>query len=221
MIIWMVEKIHHTGANKILKILEEPPDKTLFLLIAEHHELLLPTILSRTQLVKFPKYSDEEIEQGLVMLGGCSADDAHNAKLAADGNMTEGLKIVGEGNSNEEHFKVFRDWMRVCYRKDVQAMVKMAAEFNSGGRENMKRFLLYSLRVTRYCALNNLGLNDYVNSDGEEMSFINAFTPYINHRNVHLFAEEFNDSVYHIERNANGSLLFLDISLKAMKWLKM
>lgn len=221
MIIWMVEKIHHTGANKILKILEEPPDKTLFLLIAEHHELMLPTILSRTQLVKFPKYTDEEIEQGLVMLSGCTATDAHNAKLAADGNMTEGLKIVGEGNSNEEHFILFRDWMRVCYKRDVQSMVKMAAEFNSGGRENMKRFLLYSLRVTRYCALNNLGLSDYVNSDGEEMSFINAFTPFINPKNVHLFAEEFNDSVYHIERNANGSLLFLDISLKAMKWLRM
>lgn len=221
MIIWMVEKIHHTGANKILKILEEPPDKTLFLLIAEHHELMLPTILSRTQLVKFPKYTDEEIEQGLVMLSGCTATDAHNAKLAADGNMTEGLKIVGEGNSNEEHFILFRDWMRVCYKRDVQSMVKMAAEFNSGGRENMKRFLLYSLRVTRYCALNNLGLSDYVNSDGEEMSFINAFTPYINPKNVHLFAEEFNDSVYHIERNANGLILFLDLSLKAMFWLRM
>lgn len=221
MIIWMIEKIHHTGANKILKILEEPPDKTLFLLIAEHHELMLPTILSRTQLVKFPRYTDEEIEQGLITLKGCSAAEARNAKLMADGNMTEALKIVEEGSSHDDLFIVFRDWMRVCYSKDVKTAVKMAADFNSTGRENMKKFLLYSLRIARFCTLNNFGLGDHVNTEGEELNFVNSFTPYINPKNVHLFAEEFNDAVYHIERNANGSLLFLDISLKAMKWLRM
>lgn len=221
MIIWMIEKIHHTGANKILKILEEPPDKTLFLLIAEQHELMLPTILSRTQLVKFPRYTDEEIEQGLIVLKGCSTEEARNAMFMADGNMTEALKIVEDGSSHDDLFIVFRDWMRVCYSKDVKTAVKMAADFNSTGRENMKKFLLYSLRIARFCTLNNFGLGDHVNTEGEELNFVNSFTPYINPKNVHLFAEEFNDAVYHIERNANGSLLFLDISLKAMKWLRM
>jgi DNA polymerase III subunit delta' len=220
MIIWMVEKIHHTGANKILKILEEPPDKTLFILITEQHELILPTILSRTQLIKFPRYTDNDIEEGLAKLAGCSDDEARNARLMADGNMTEALHIIAEGSSHDELFITFRDWMRICYRRDVQGAVKMAAELNSQGREYMKKFLLYALRVTRFCTLNNFGLTDYINTEGDEKKFVNDFTRFINPSNVHLFASEFSDAIYHIERNANGSILFLDISLKAMKWLK-
>ncbi len=221
MIIWMIEKIHHTGANKILKILEEPPDKTLFILISEQHDLILPTILSRTQLVKFPKYGDDEIEAGLIELSGCTPDEAKSAKFLADGNMTEALKIVSDGDSHSDLFIKFRDWMRICYRKDVSAVAKMATEFNGSGRENMKKFLLYALRVVRFCTLNNFGLESNINSEGEEMTFVKGFTPFINPKNVHLFAEEFNEAIYHIERNASGTILFTDISLKAMKWLKM
>lgn len=220
MIIWMVEKIHHTGANKILKILEEPPDKTLFILITEQHELILPTILSRTQIVKFLRYSDREIEEGLAMLTACSPEEARNARLMADGNMTEAMHIVSEGSSHDELFIAFRDWMRICYKRDVPAAVKMAAELNSQGREYMKKFLLYVLRVTRFCTLNNFGVSEYINTEGDERKFVNDFTRFINPGNVHLFAEEFSDAIYHIERNANGSIQFLDISLKAMKWLK-
>lgn len=220
MIIWMVEKIHHTGANKILKILEEPPDKTLFILITEQHELILPTILSRTQLIKFSRYTDKEIEEGLTKLTNCSEDEARNARLMADGNMTEAMHIVAEGSSHDELFITFRDWMRICYRRDVPGAVKMAADLSSQGREYMKKFLSYALRVTRFCTLNNFGLAEYINTEGDERKFVNDFTRFINPSNVHLFASEFSDAIYHIERNASGSILFLDISLKAMKWLK-
>ncbi|HLO91429.1 MAG TPA: hypothetical protein VK172_09715 [Lentimicrobium sp.] len=221
MIIWMVEKIHHTGANKILKILEEPPDKTLFILITEQQDQLLPTIISRTQLIKFPRYSDEEIEEGLHKLTGSTIEEARNARFMADGNMTEGLHIIADGSSHNELFITFRDWMRICYRRDIAAAVKMASDLNSNGREYMKKYLLYALRVTRYCTLNNFGLTGYINAEGEEKKFVSDFTRFINPSNVDLFANEFNDAIYHIERNANGSILFLDISLKAMKWLRM
>lgn len=220
MIIWMVEKIHHTGANKILKILEEPPDKTLFILISEQHELLLPTILSRTQMVKFSKYSNDELEKGVIALTNCSAEEAISAKLLAEGNMTEALRIIREGESHKELFLMFRDWMRMCFKKDIQSIYKMSSDFNSMGRENMKKFLIYALRVTRFCTLNNFGLSGQINTEGEEKKFINDFTRFINPNNVQLFTKEFNESIYHIERNAHGTLLFMDISLKAMQWLK-
>lgn len=220
MIIWMAEKIHNQGANKILKILEEPPDKTLFILVSEQQDLLLPTIISRTQLVKFPKYTDDEIQQGLLQLTGCTQEEASNARFMADGNMTEALHIIEDGSSHNELFITFRDWMRICYKRDIASAVKIASDINSGGREYMKKFLLYALRVTRYCTLNNFGLTGYINAEGEEKKFVNDFTTFINESNVEKFAAEFNNSIYHVERNANGSILFLDLSLKAMKWLR-
>lgn len=220
MIIWMVEKIHLQGANKILKILEEPPDKTLFILITEQQEQILPTILSRTQLVKFPKYSDREIEEGLVYLTGCTVEEARNASFMAEGNLTEAINIIHEGESHNELFLKFRDWMRICWKQDIKAATDMADDLKSSGREYMKRFLMYALRIVRYCTLNNFNVTPFINIEGEEKKFVTDFTKFINPSNVHLFQQEFNDAIYHVERNAHGSILFLDISLKAMKWLK-
>lgn len=221
MIIWMIDKIHHQGANKILKILEEPPDKTLFILITEQQDLILPTIISRTQLIKFPKYSDAEITQGLIALTGCSQEDAHSAQFMAEGNMTEAINIINEGESHNEIFLKFRDWMRICWKGDVLSASKMADEIKNSGREYMKRFLIYALKVVRNCTLNNFNLTNYINIEGDEKKFVNDFTRFINPSNVNLFQKEFNDAIYHVERNAHGSILFMDMSLKAMKWLKM
>lgn len=220
MIIWMAEKIHQQGANKILKILEEPPDKTLFILITEQQEQILPTILSRTQMVKFPKYSDSELEEGLVTITGCSPDEAKSAVIMAEGNMTEAIQIINRGESHDELFVKFREWMRICWRKDVKAASTMADEQRALGREYTKRFLQYALKIVRYCTLNNFNVTSYINIEGEELKFVNDFTRFINPSNVHLFQREFNDAIYHVERNAHISILFLDVSLKVMQWLR-
>ncbi len=220
MIIWMAEKIHQQGANKILKILEEPPDKTLFILITEQQEQILPTILSRTQMVKFPKYSDSELEEGLVTITDCSPDEAKSAVIMAEGNMTEAIQIINRGESHDELFVKFREWMRICWRKDVKAASTMADEHRALGREYTKRFLQYALKIVRYCTLNNFNVTSYINIEGEELKFVNDFTRFINPSNVHLFQREFNDAIYHVERNAHISILFLDVSLKVMQWLR-
>ncbi len=219
MIIWMIEKIHHQGANKILKILEEPPDKTLFILISESQDQILPTILSRTQLIKFPKYSDNEIMAGLTTLTGCGSEEAKNAAFMAEGNMTEAINIINEGEKHYEIFLKFREWMRICWKKDIKAALVISDELRSSGREYMKRFFQYALRIVRYCTLNNFNVTDYLNVEGEERKFVLDFTKIINPSNVQLFQKEFNDAIYHIERNAHGSILMMDISLKAMKWV--
>jgi DNA polymerase-3 subunit delta' len=219
MIIWMVEKIHHSGANKILKILEEPPDKTLFLLITEQLDLILPTIISRTQLVKFPKYDDAALEQGVMALSGCTPEEAADARFMADGNMTMALSSIRNGDSYAGLFIQFRDWMRLCFTKNISALVKMSSEFSGQGRENMKRFFHYALRIVHLCMLHQHGLRGHINAAGEELEFISKFSPYINPSNIQ-FTEAFNEAIYHIERNASGSIMFLDLSLKSIKWLK-
>ncbi len=221
MIIWLVEKIHHQGANKILKILEEPPDKTLFILITEQQEQILPTILSRTQLLKFPKYSDEEIKSGVMSIHSCTPEQAVTATGLADGNMIEAYRIVSEGESQKELFLLFRDWMRACFREDLLNISKVADELKDNGREFTKRFFQYALRIARYCTHKNYNLKEYIHAEGEEMEFVMKFSPYINPLNVEYFINEFNTAIYHIERNAHIPMMVMDISLKSMKWLKM
>lgn len=221
MIIWMIEKINIAAANKILKMLEEPPDKTLFILISENHELIIPTIVSRTQLVKFPVYKTSEVLSGVMQLTGCEEADARNAAYLADGSLTEAIRLINDDESNSEIFLRFRGWMRACFSGDIQTAFKMSADINGKGREYMKRFLIYGLRVARLCTLNTYGLNTYLNAEGEELEFLTKFTAFINPRNYDLITKEFNDSIHHIERNANGGLVFSDISLKLIKWLKL
>ncbi len=221
MIIWMVEKIHHQGANKILKILEEPPDKTLFILITEQQELILPTILSRTQLVKFPRYTNDDLKAGLMQITGCNAEQAKNATGLAEGNLTEAIRIVGEGDTENELFIIFRNWMRLCYRDDIVGIQRIADELKDNGREFTKRFFQYALKVCRYCTFNNFKLPNLISAEGEEEEFITKFSPFINPSNVEFFIKEFNEAIYHTERNAHISLMIMDISLKSMKWLKL
>jgi len=221
MIIWMVEKLFHAAAPKILKILEEPPDKTLFILIAEQQDLILPTILSRTQLVKFSRLSDEEIVQAVISRKGCLPEEASQVKYLADGNLNAALKILETGETDQANFEMFRTWMRLCFKPDIREIYKFTSDFTSLGREKQKSLLSYGLKVTRYCILNRFGNNNSIKTVGDELKFIHSFTPFINQANAAILAEAFNTGIYHIERNGNASIIYMDLSLQLIKWLKM
>lgn len=221
MIIWMVEKLFHAAAPRLLKILEEPPEKTLFILIAEHSEQILPTILSRTQLVKFPRLSDEELTAALMVHTSCTAEEAAQVKYVADGNLNLAVKMIETGESDVADFELFRKWMRICYRKDLPSAYQLSIEFNKMGREKQKKFFGYCLKATRYCLLRNFNNNDQIRAEGEELKFVGDFAPFINQANVVLLAEAFNKSHYHIERNGSANNIFLDTSIQVMRWLRM
>ena len=187
MIIWMVEKLYYSAAPKILKILEEPPDKTLFILIADEPDQIIKTILSRLLMVKIPK---SDILQ-------------HNA-------------------AEEEtiHFTVFRTWMRNCYTGKVAELIAFASEIAKTGREKEKSFLIYALKIIGYCASMNYGQKLPPGVDGEELKFIRDFSPFITSAKLVEFNSLLNDAIYHIERNAHGATLFLDLSLKFVRQFK-
>jgi len=186
MVIWMVEKLFHAAAPKILKILEEPPEKTLFILISEEPDQVIKTILSRTQMVRIPK-------------------------------------SVIRSERNEEdlnHFVAFRQWMRDCKSNKVPELVRFASEIAKSGREKQKSFLAYSLKTIGLCASWNYIRQAAEGVEGEEQIFITKFSPFIRPGNLLEFNTLFNDAIYHIERNAHPSTLFLDLSLKITLLLK-
>jgi len=220
MIIWMVEKLFHAAAPKILKILEEPPDKTLFILISQQSDQILPTILSRTQLVKFNRLSDQELVEALTAHTNCTPAEANEVKYLADGNLNAAVKILETGESGKANFEFFRKWMRLCFRNDIREISLLTTEFSSLGREKQKSLMSYAMNVIRFCINNRAGGQGQIRAEGEELKFINDFTPFIHPLNAASLYDEFNKAYYHIERNGSATILFMDLSLQSMKWLK-
>lgn len=182
MILWMVEKLFYTAAPKLLKILEEPPDKTLFILVSEDPDQIISTIRSRTLLVKIPKSDIRRKEP----------EDSAN-------------------------FTTFRNWMRLCFAKDVIALVNWSGEVAKAGRENQKSLLRYALKIIESCTSINYGNEKVVIADVEELKFIQKISPFFNSQNIISFTQLFNTAIYHVERNGHAPTLFLDVSLQAIR----
>jgi DNA polymerase-3 subunit delta' len=219
-IIWMVEKLYYAAAPKLLKILEEPPDKTLFLLVSEQHDMILNTILSRTQLVKFRKYRDEDLIKELVKVNGCTPAHARKIAVMADGNYKAALELAVNTDDENYNFISLRKWLLSCYFYKVPEIVSFVDEISVIGREKQKDFLNYGLFVLRSCLLVNYDNEQMVNLDDEEKTFVVKLSKIITSGHVGIISEEFSKAVYHIERNAAPKILFMDLSLKVAKLIK-
>ncbi|MDY0343343.1 MAG: DNA polymerase III subunit delta [Lentimicrobium sp.] len=220
MIIWMVERIYHAAAPRILKILEEPPDKTLFVLITENPDLIPVTILSRTQMIHFAPLPDDKLVEGLIRIKQISGTAAEKVKFRAGGNLNSALQLVESGDADEHNFIFFRNWMRLCYVNNFASIHKLSADFMKLGREKQKSLLNYSLNIARYCLLMNYGLEANIRSEGDEMEFIRKFSDFIHPGNIEPISAAFDESIENIERNANGNILFINLSIKMTMWLK-
>lgn len=220
MLIWMPELMNATASNKLLKILEEPPDKTIFIMVTENQEQLLPTVLSRTQLVQLGRISAEEIMQGLIDREGASADEARKAAAFASGSYSVAMEYLNHVVDGDSDFTSFSHWMRICYKRNVPEAIKWAESMAGNGREIQKKFLEYSLHMVRECMVLNYAGEDMTHLYGEEEQFADKFSPFINERNVVELTEELNKAHYDLSRNANSKILFLDLSFKVFKLLK-
>lgn len=219
MIIWMSEKLYHAAAPKLLKILEEPPDKTLFLLVCEDHEQMISTIISRTQIIKLPRISEKDIVQTLIEKHNISPKRAHEISRMAEGNYIEARRFSGD-NQDDYNFVKMRDWLRFCYKDNIAELIKWSEEIARIGREKQKDFLINSIRILRESMLISSGLQDMIRTDGEEHKFASDFAPFIHQKNAEIIINEINDAVFHVERNANARILFLDLSLKMAELIK-
>lgn len=222
-LIWMVERLYHQAAPKLLKILEEPENKTLFILIAENSDKMLGTILSRTQLVKIPPLSEKMIKDQLIKDFDVSEKEAEDIAAISEGNYIRTVNLFQEKEELDDMLKNFELMFRSMvdlgrtsnYSKvrflDVQ---EMFSDMISKGREAQKYFISFILRMVRNILMMNIGNDVIVKATEDERHLINHFQEFINLKNANPVMEECNRAIYHIERNGNSALIFTDLYLK-------
>jgi DNA polymerase III subunit delta' len=212
LIIWLPELMNLNAANAILKILEEPPQKTIFLLVANNSENMLATIQSRTQLVLVRPFQDEEIIHFLTENVKIAPEQASKIAILADGSMNEALRLVNDTQDLSQD--TFRDWMRICFRFDIANMIKEADKFSDLEKEAQKSLLQYGINMLREAFAYKFGGENLVRADKQMLDFIKNFSKVIHEYNVEMLCEKFSESFFHLERNANSKILFLNLSLQ-------
>jgi DNA polymerase-3 subunit delta' len=210
MLIWQPELMHDATANAILKILEEPPAKTVFLLVANQIEKMLVTILSRTQKVVVRAFDDSEITQYLQEKGGYSLEKATEAAYLAEGSLQEAIRLIDEVQDDQQTF--FKEWMRECYKGDYQAILKRSEDFKGWGREAQKSLMQYSLGIVRESLISKYSPNvSHVTPSKQE--FIQNFGKIIHANNAEKLYKDINETYYHLERNASPHITFVSLSM--------
>ena len=212
MLIWLPELMDAAAANKLLKVLEEPEPMTAFLLVGHDAERILPTIISRTQLVKVPALAPDDVAQALRSRFELQAAEAQAIALRSDGDLLEAVAMAEK--SEEELFVFFRDWLRACYANKVNDAVQFSEGFSKLGREQQKALMRYALFLIRQCFYQKQGVPQLVKAFGQEMDFVQKFSALLNERNTEGIRRELESAHGHLERNANPKVLFMDLSYK-------
>jgi DNA polymerase III subunit delta' len=219
MFVWMAEQMNATFANKILKILEEPPARTLFILLTESPDKLLITIRSRTQLVRIPRISSDDLTSYLITSHQIDPQKALTIANFSEGNYLEVLETLEFAEEKGTYTEWFIQMMRSSYKKDVHGMMNWADGLSKENRERQKQFISYALHMFRLSIMTNyLGI-EFVNASEEEVKFLKNFAPFISGNNIREFFKTFNDGYYHIERNAQSKILFTQLCFQTMRYI--
>lgn len=212
-ILWMAEKISDTISSTLLKTLEEPEPQTLFLLVSENPDQISATILSRTQIVRVPALTTEELENGLQTHYGLAQETAHPLAEAAHGNLCRALSDWRGHEAEEQHEAYFTRWMRSCYKADVPDLLDLSEQLSRLGREPLRSFLRFALEKIRLCLLCHEGCGVMAHMPADQQAFIRNFSPFITAENAPVYYRIINDAIYFVARNANISNLMTDASL--------
>lgn len=220
MIIWMADKMNTEASNKLLKLLEEPPVKTLFILITENEKNILQTILSRCQVINFNPLKSSEIEQALIEKHNCDRSNAGLLAKRAQGNYNKALQLLQNTNDVLPFEKWFVQWVRAAFRAKgnaavIQELIEWSEELAALGREQQKQFLEYCIEIFRQALLLNYSTPDLVYYQTTVDKFkLENFAPFVNGANIQEIFTELSNAIYYIERNGNGKMIFTDLSIK-------
>jgi DNA polymerase-3 subunit delta' len=220
LVFWLPEKMNATSANMLLKLIEEPPPKTLFLLVSEVPEQVLLTISSRTQPVKLSRISDSVLVDALIARKSLPIEEARSVARLASGNYISALEIIETSQEGAYNFEKFTTLMRLCYMRNIPEINIWVEEMAGMGREPLKSFFNYTLRLVRENFIMNLNNETIVYLTDKEKSFSHKFHPYINGRNILAITNEINAASADIERNANGKIVLFDMALKIVKLIR-
>ncbi|WP_310392365.1 DNA polymerase III subunit delta [Hymenobacter sp.] len=218
-ILWLPELMHPAAANAVLKLLEEPPPATVFLLVAHAPEQLLPTIISRVQPVVVRPFSEDDLTDYLHARYHVPEAKARQVAQLADGSLGAAL-ASRDANADHDYFEFFVKWMRQSYSQKAAEILKQSEDFQKLGRENQKELLSYSLGLLRKVLLFGVDPRFVPHLPAAEQDFVNKFSKLVTPRNAELLTKELTDAHYHIERNANAKMVFVDSSLRLGSFLK-
>ena len=219
-IIWMADKMNIAASNKLLKLLEEPSDKTLFILISENEEDIIQTIRSRCQVLHFNGLSEQTIAQALESRENIDPHQAKNIAHQAQGNFNKALQLLQQDSEDVFFEKWFVDWVRAAFRAKgnaaaIQDLIRWSEQIASLGRETQKKFLHFCIDMFRQALLLNYQTTSLVYLEPKVEKFkLENFAPFVNGNNIHDIFKELSDAMYHIERNGNAKIILTDLSIK-------
>jgi len=219
-IIWLPERMNVQCANKLLKLLEEPPLQTLFLLVSEAPEQLLPTILSRTQRILVPPLDELDLIQALQERNGLLPDDAASVAHLADGNYVKALNTIYSNHDSQVYFELFVSLMRLSYQRKIKEMKQWSDTLADLGREKQKAFLQYAQHALRENFISNFHQSKMLYMNKSEHSFAQRFAPFIHELNCIEIMDEFDLAQRHVEQNINAKMIFFDLSLRMIVLIK-
>ncbi|WP_134087679.1 ATP-binding protein [Olivibacter sp. XZL3] len=218
LIMWLPEFLDKEG-NTLLKLIEEPPANTLFLLVTQNQDQLLNTIISRTQLVKIKAIDKPSLTEFLVEEKGLSRERAAQLAYISEGNMQQALSLLSDEGGG--YFQLFVQWLRFCFGGKVLDIMQIVEEdLSKLGRENQKSFLLYAIQMMRDVVLYKEGAKALVHLPEAELSFVEKFSPLYETAKLEACVSIFEKTSYYVERNANPKILFLDVSLQLVLLFK-
>lgn len=220
MLIWLPEKMNNATANKLLKILEEPPQKTVFLLVSQNPEQLMATIQSRVQMIHVKPIEQADLKKAITQKFSLNDEEAETISKISQGNYLEAQKLVGDNETRKFNQEMFVKWMRYLWQKEFLELMQWSETISKLGRERLMLFFRYGLHIFRESLIMNYAESSIQMTGGDEKAFITKFSPYVNELNAIDMIELFEEAEYHISRNANPRILLMDVSLKMMKLVR-
>ncbi|MBS2210369.1 DNA polymerase III subunit delta' [Carboxylicivirga mesophila] len=220
MIIWLPEKMHVAAANKLLKLLEEPPEGTVFLLVSDNPNEILGTIQSRAQRLNIPALSIEDISGALHKEYSLSAEECERYAKLSVGNYVAAREIINQSEERTFFFDKFVSLMRLAYGRKLFELIDWCDEMNRQSKERQKNFFEFALRLIRENFMMNIQEKDLLYLTPEEENFSVRFSPFINDGNVLQLSEEFSLAHSHLEQNGNARIILMDLCLKVIMLLK-
>jgi DNA polymerase-3 subunit delta' len=218
LILWLPEYLEKEG-NALLKIIEEPQPNTLFILVAQNQDQILNTILSRTQLIKIPCLLSSEVKEYLIEEHNQTEDAATEIAYLTNGNLTEALTMLQQ--DTKSYHTLFVQWLRLCFSNKGLEVLTFVDQFSKMGRENQKNFLRYGISFIRECCLLIAGAGNLVHLPAKELETAQKMTNVLSIEKAQTISTELEKAHYHVERNANPKILFLDVSLQIIKILNL
>ena len=218
-LIWMPEQMDVKTSNKLLKLFEEPPSGTIFLLVSENSKKMLTTIISRLQEIKINDFSSKDLFS-FFKKNNLSPERIMELKNLADSDLGKMIQFLEDDIKEYDSFDDFALWMRITYKKDILSISKWVDSISTKGRKNQKLFLSYAIKIVRECLIFNFTSNKLLKTNEKEFDFISKFAPFIHEENSINIFEEIDRSINAIDRNANAKILFFELSLQMIKLLK-